>query len=80
MGVHEGLPSGTALTSLDRLGAWVRSHRARDIAMLRRQLVGDVVAAVLFLLGVAAGLPISVLVVLLVCATSITALLVIRVI
>ncbi len=46
--------------------------------MLRRQLVADAVTAMLFVLGLAAGLPISVLLVLLITAVPATAAFVIR--
>lgn len=46
--------------------------------MLRRQLLGDVVTAALLLLGLAVGLPLSMLFVLLVGAVPVTALVVIR--
>lgn len=66
-----------ASTTVEKVTGWARSRRTRRAEMLRRQLLSDVVAVLLFLLGLAAGLPISMLLVLLISATMVTGLVVV---
>ena len=66
-----------AATTVEKIIDWTRSRRTRRAEMLRRQLLSDVVTAVVFLLGLVAGLPVSMLLVLLISATMVTGLVVV---
>ncbi|HEX6336397.1 MAG TPA: hypothetical protein VFZ85_05540 [Jiangellaceae bacterium] len=66
-----------APTTVEKVIGWALSRRTRRAEMLRRQLLSDVVTVLLFLLGLAAGLPVSMLLVLLISATLVAGLVVV---
>lgn len=63
--------------TVEKVIGWALSRRTRRAEMLRRQLLSDVVTVLLFLLGLAAGLPVAMLLVLLISATLVAGLVVV---